>query len=345
MDNGYVNIEYVAQQGLAWNFIIGGRATGKTYTSLLYHLEHHNKIMFLRRSQTQVEMVTNDAFSPYGPINEDRCEHAPIGFDKAAKNVYGIYEIFEATDEKGRTIRELGENYGYATSLHAIKNLRGFNASQLTWMVFDEFIPEPHEKEVREEGQAILNAYETINRNRELKGSEPLRALFLANTNNIASTILVDLGLVTIVTKLLKQCKEEYIDRDRSIGVWMLRDSPISKQKESTVLYRVAPSVYRRMALENDFSPDFNRRVVSRSLKEYRPLFAIGEICIYKHKSKELYYCTTHASGSYRIYGTTKDDIAACKADNRYLWFANLDGLVEFESELCHILLTKLKVL
>ena len=45
-------------------------------------------------------------------------------------------------------------------ALSTVSNLRGFDMSDCTLLIYDEFIPEPHERPLKNEAAALFNAYE-----------------------------------------------------------------------------------------------------------------------------------------------------------------------------------------
>ena len=47
-ESGYVNIAGILSLDVPFNFVVGGRGTGKTYTSLDYVVENDIKFMFMR---------------------------------------------------------------------------------------------------------------------------------------------------------------------------------------------------------------------------------------------------------------------------------------------------------
>jgi hypothetical protein len=213
--------------------------------------------------------------------------------------------------------------------------MRGFDASDCKVLLYDEFIPERHERAIKNEGSAFLNAYETINRNRELKGEEPLQALCLANAFNIANAIFLELGLVGICERMKAKGQELYINRDRGILIALLDKSRISQQKKDTALYRVAGGAFAEMALANDFSYNDASDIKSRSLKEYRLLCSIGEISIYKHKSERRYYISEHRTGTAPEYKS--DEVGLKRYQKNHglmLYSAYMRGNVQFENML-----------
>lgn len=336
-DDGFVNWDYIINRGYTWNFVIGGRGTGKTYGILKKAIQDRVTTMFMRLTQTQIDLVASDALSPLKPLNEDM--GWDYGFETAAKNVYTLCR--REYNDKGKHV-VVEDKLGYATALSTVKNIRGFGGEDVEWLIIDEFIPERHEKEISDVGNAVYNAYETINRNRELKGRDPLKIIFLANSNNIASEIIIEMGLLSIITKMEKNGQTEYFDKSKSIAVYKLDDSPISAKKKGTALYRVASQNYQNMALGNQFSHSYASDVASRNLKEYKPISAIGELTIYKHKSKEMLYVTTHRSGNPRLYVMNDMGLKAFRRDHAWMQLFELQHCIEYETELCHIIFTKL---
>ena len=153
LPNGYVDIRWILAQCLPFNFLVGGRGTGKTYGALKVVVEDNIKFMLPRRTQAQIDFVTKSEFSPIKPINRD------LGVDITAAKKTKYNTGFYADDS--------GDPIGYASALSTMSNLRGFDASDVQLWIFDEFIPERHERPIKNEGAAFLNAYETMNRNLE----------------------------------------------------------------------------------------------------------------------------------------------------------------------------------
>ena len=144
-----------------------------------------------------------------------------------------------------------------------------------------------------------MNCYETLNRNRELKGKRPLTVLCLANAFDIANPIFLELGLVGIAEKMKQNGRELYIDRDKSILILLPGSNKIMKQKNETALYKLTEgSEFKAMALNNDFIYNPTENIKSMPLREFNPVVTVGEITIYKHKSKRLYYVSEHRTGN-----------------------------------------------
>lgn len=332
LDNGYVNIRWVLGLGLQFNYIVGGRGTGKTFTSLKTLIEDKLKFMLMRRTQTQADMISKPEFSPFKPIN--RMLNCNIGFVQLSKANAGICNLVD----DGKKLVQDGEFLGYTCALSTISNMRGFDSSDCKVLLYDEFIPESHEKPIKNEGAAFSNAYETINRNRELDGFPPLQALCLANANNLSNPIFAEYGIVETAYNMVKRGTEVYINRDRSIGLFMLQDSPISKKKSETGLYKAsANKKFKRMAISNVFDVN-DENVSSRNLKEYVPILNIGnELTVYEHKSRNEYYVSEHLNHNCPYFGT--DEVSLRRMFDRFnfLMAAYIDATIYFEKVLCEI--------
>lgn len=331
-DSGYVNIRGILELGLPFNFCIGGRATGKTYTSLKTVKEDGVKFFFMRRTQAQADLINKPEFSPFKAVNNDNGWNVvtrPISKYNAA-----FYDVTEEQPE--------GTPIGFTGALSTMSNVRGFDAQEVKILIYDEFIPERHERPIKNEGSALLNAYETINRNRELKGEPPLQLLCLANANDLSNPIFLELNLVAKAERMRKKGQEISIDKKRGIGIFMLSESPISDRKRNTALYKLTKgSEFEKMSIDNDFAERNYNNVVVRPLIEYKPVVAVGELCIYSHKNSGKLYVSTHATGSPPKFTAGEQDLARFQRAYFWIWSEYMQNNVEFEEILCEILLTK----
>ena len=337
-DNGYFDIGRVLASKLPFIFVVGGRGTGKTFSSLKYVLEHNIKFVFLRRTQSQVDLINKQEFSPFTPVANYM--HIDIVSVPLSKYNVGFYKA--VPNDEGK-LSPMGECLGYSMALSTISNLRGFSAEDVTLLIFDEFIPERHERPIKEEAAAFLNAYETINRNRELDGRPPLQAVCLANSNDAGNPIFTELGLITKVEGMKKRGQSISLDYQRGIGIFMLDNSSISRAKQETALYKMtAGSDFEQMALFNEFDDfRYNESVKSMPLAEYKPLCVAGELCFYKHKSKNEYYCSSTKTGSPEEYHATSKDLARWRRKYSFLWAAYLRNIIKFESSTAEIIFCK----
>lgn len=325
LSSGYVDIAKILNYKLPFNFIIGGRGTGKTYGALLHAYQTDTRFMLMRRTQAQCDLINKPEFNPYKAVCDDIS--ADISVKSLSKYNALIYEDL-GEDLEPKTL-------GYTCALSTIANMRGFDASDVKLLIYDEFIPERHERVLKNEGSAFLNAYETINRNREIKGQHPLQVLCMANAFNIANAIFLELGLVGIAEKMQLKDQELYIDKNRGILIAMLNNSKISQKKANTVLYRLSSGSYADMALSNDFAYNDDSGIKSMPLSEHKLICTVGEISIYKHKSKRQFYISEHRTGSAPEYKS--DEVGLLKyRKNHGFQFAGayMRGNIIFESML-----------
>lgn len=323
LDNGYLNFDAIISPDYPFTFIIGGRGTGKTYGAIKYVLDKGLKFMFMRRTQTQCDLISKQQFSPFTPVADD----SGITLKSFPISKYSA-EIAE-TDEEGKPCLSLG----YTCALSTISNLRGFSAESVKILIYDEFIPERHEHAMRNEADAIYNAYETINRNRELKGENPLLMVCLANAMSLDNPVFMSLGVINTCVGMVRQKREVFRDKARGLQIIILSQSAISQAKSTTAVYNlVGPdSSFREMAIGNVFDDLDTESVIPQSLKQYNPLVVVGELEVYVHKSEQRYYVTTHKSGGCKVYGNSAVDIKRFNRDFWYLPIRRLSGKVLFE--------------
>lgn len=335
-DSGYIDMRKIMSLGLPFNFIVGGRGTGKTYTGLETLIEDKKKFIYMRRTQTQADLINKPEFSPFKSLNDDFGWN--IGTESLSKYNAGFYQQIE---DDGRLI-STGAPLGYTCALSTISNIRGFDASDVEVLLYDEFIPEKHERPIKKEAWALFNAFESINRNRELKGKTALQLICLANANDMANPIFLELGLVKKAVEMKRKKQEVYINRERGILLLVLDESPISERKSDTALYRLTRgSTFEGMSIKNDFSGEEMGRIKSKPLKEYKPIVSVGEITIYEHKSNRSFYISTHKTGSPITFGTGETERARFRRIYQWVWDEYMENNIEFEEYLCEILLTK----
>lgn len=337
-DNGYANMRELMNLDIPFIFAIGGRGIGKTYSVLKEQLAEGTEFIYMRRTQTQADMINKPEFSPFKAIMHDNPD-INIGSISISKYNAAFYNMIEVDDK----LTPAGAPIGYTCALSTIANMRGFDASNVKRIIYDEFISEKHERPLKAEGAALLNCYETINRNRELKGEKPVQLICLANANNLACPVFAELNLIDIVDKMVRKKQQQYINYDRGIAVIMFRDSPISEGKKHTALYRATSgSKFTEMSLNNDFSSEDYSMIGSRPLQEYNPVVVFEDVCVYEHKSNDTYYVCRHISGSPPVYNDTEMNRKKFKTVYYYVYLSMVAGKVVFADYYSKLKLTSL---
>lgn len=333
LPNGFVNMRSVIGCGCPFIIVMGGRGTGKTYGALEAVLQDRRPFVLMRRTDKQIGIITKPEFSPFAPIN--RSHGWNYGAYKIGRDQYGIAQLLEDGKPDGEAI-------GFAIALSTFANVRGINADAVEIIIHDEVIPEKHEKAIKDEGDALLNAYETINRNRELQGRPPLIYLGMTNANRPDSPIFDALKISRQLERMQARHQTCSIMRDRGIALYNLADSPISQRKAQTALYQATQgSDFAKMAIENDYGGD-RSQVRPSPLAEYRPIVQIGQLCIYRHKSRRELYASTHVTGSPPVYGTDDMELRRFVRDHADIWRAQLERRVFYETYTDEIYLTNL---
>ena len=331
---GYLEVRDLVPHLLPFTWIWGGRGTGKTYGFLEWvRYLQPCRFLLLRRTQKQVDLLQK--FNPFLPIDGNHKQNTVCKKD-------GDIAVFYDGIKDGDKLQPAGSPLGYAVALSTIHNIRGVNLD-VDWVIYDEYIPEVHERPIKDEYLAFLNAMETIGRNRELQGLPPMQFVGLSNSNTIGNPYFLGLQIIRRVDRMLQRGIEIWQDPARGLMLINITQSPISQAKAGTSLYRMAgEGEFSGMALGNDFVMDHCSRQGSVPLQECRPIVTVGEITIYEHKThRDLLYCCDHRSGDPE---TIKADETGLKRFRRDYWFLQddyLDGLIMFKDIMCEVLLKR----
>lgn len=336
---GYLDFNQIMQNRMTYNFIVGGRGIGKTFGALLWAIQNHAKFIFMRRTQVQVDMIKSEEMNPFNALTSVLGHKYTFCMKKINKNITGVYN--GELDPDTGVYEPSGELLGYILALSTVSNIRGFDASDIDLLIYDEFIGEKHEKVIRSEGTAFLNAIETIARNRELQGRKPLKVVCLSNSNDLANPVFIELKLVSMVEKMLKKEQTALILPERELAIYLINKSPISEKKRQTSLYKlVGQSSFTDMALGNDFTEDNMALIRSLNLSEYKPYVQVGELFIYQHKSnKRKYYVSSHRSGKpAEVYDSTETELKRFNNSHYFFKLAYLNRNILFENYILQVL-------
>lgn len=314
--HGYFNIAPLLDKGLHQIFIISTRSIGKTFSTIKYFIENNIPFLYMRRTQDDADLNMIEESSEVSKVLNY------LGMEYSTKRLNKKVGIFM----KGEDI------------ICYIAGLKTFPRSiyiPVEYMIFDEFIPEPHIPRFREEGMALSNAFETINRNRSWDdgGLKPLTMICLANSMNIASDYLMQYDLITPAEELSKMGVDAYY-RKETLLLLMIFDSPISKKKEeSDSLYKVASKEFSNMALKNKFVLNDFSYVKKNNLKDYKPVLVVGDLTIYQHKDNNRYYISfSKANLKNRVYGSNSNDLKKFRRAERRFQAKYFDGKIDFEN-------------
>ena len=331
---GWVNYPALfdlADKRKIWLFVLlGPRQVGKTYGINKEVLERGLNFIYLRR--TDKEFKTICASPKLNPFTK----YKDLGFDidiaKSGPITYSIGE-YETTDSgKVKILKERG----VGLTLSNIASIRGFDGASFTDIVFDEFIPEKIVIHRKAEGDAMLNAYTTINGNRELEGKPPLRLWLLANAFDIQSPILDAFGLVPILEKLMRTGKE-YTVTDTGICLVYFKSKKVIDKRRQTALMKHLQQTsssgaqeFLDMALDNKFAYDRLEMVQPKDIRGWKPHIKMCGLFVYSLGPMALYVCRSPFQDKTDTYGPA--DKKRCNVEHPKMFaYYNL-GRLTFDS-------------
>lgn len=322
LDSGYLNFDFIMDRKprVPFIFIVGGRGTGKSYGSINWIIDHNEHVLFMRRTQDEVETIMNDPnmSAARTPVNDRGLMLFSRKISK--KNCILSY----APDEEAERV-----DFITTCALSTFASLRGFSASQYGYLFFDEFIKEAHVHALKQEGKALFNAYETVSRNRELSGLPPLRLVCMSNSEDIYNPIFHEFGLETIALRMIESGNNYQLAKNNTVALYNLSDSPISAMKAGTALYQLGNEKYNTMALANRFSVD-SAIIKSMSLKGMKPILNYNGICLYTGKGR--IYAAGAPNASVDFYGDTEREKKGILSQYPILKFAYARGLLYCEN-------------
>lgn len=313
----YVEVEPVIKKfikkGVHFYYFCGGRGIGKTYGALDLcrkigtgetvfdrRTKEAGKFLYLRRTAVEAQSVSSPEACPFKKYNKE--EGYEINADFSAKMGFGNFYLNY----------DMEKHIGYCAALSTFANLRGVDFSDVTFILYDECIPENKNKHVlKDEGFLFLNMLETINRNRVLEGKQEVIVCLLSNPIDLASTLLSQLLFTPILNNMIFKTQDRYTDYERSLHIEKYTDHRVSKDKEQSALYKFSAGTgFNERALSGNFI-DNDLSIVKKkvNLNEYTAYLSLENVCVYKHKSDGTYYISQtmqKAQYVFRVYEREK---------------------------------------
>lgn len=323
-EGGWLDMPRIIRGSLPYTWIWGGRGIGKTYGALKFlrerALKHGEQFILVRRTQTQLDIMSKPFCSPWQQLDED-CQTLTCQVPQRYMTAY-----YSGYMDGDKMLPE-GSPLGYGMALSTMHNVRGINMTHIAYMLYDEYIPEAHERPIKNELEALLNMVETIGRNRELKGLPPMKVIALSNANRVDNPYFAGLGLIDTIERMELDGVDVVHLQSRDTTLIRVRESPISEAKAWTSLYRMsATTEFGRMALDNQFGDLTRDKVRKVPIRECVPVCTISNVCIYRHKSRRMYYATTHVSGSPIAYRTTPEELKRWHKEHIDIYKAYIEG-------------------
>lgn len=325
----FISIREYSHDNYPFEAFLGGRGTGKTYSAIdcliTDYEEKKSKSVWMRRTEREFEMLCDsrtrgegvNMFKSYNENNDRKFGMVPI-----QQKIAGIYEREWGEDGK---LKIISECYGYFVPMSGIATIRGIDFTDCDSMYYDEFIPEKHVNKMKGEGDAFLNAIETIARNRELLGKPPLKVYMLSNSNTIQNAIFMKLNIVEEIERnYIRGKRMDIYFKDRGLAIHMLPPTKkFKEQKAKTALYKLAKGTdFSEMALENKFAYDDFSLVGWQNVKGMKPICQIDDAYVWAN-NREAYITHTPAKNLKRY----RKDIMQEAKDFRYTYGADLNNL------------------
>lgn len=316
LESGYLDMKSIIESGYPFIFVPAARATGKTYGSLEYHYESAHRILLVRRTKTEAELQAKAQSTAYKTVFDD------LGVED--------WSCMPCGSAGYGTVNVGGNVIAYVCALNTFANIRGIDFSDVDYIVYDECIAEPHVRKIKNEGMALANLYESVNRNRELTGRPPVQLLCLSNSMNLANDIFIYFNLIDEAERMMQQGIEM-----SELGNKLLiipQHSPISDKKAETALYKAVSNEFSEMAIKNKFILNDFTYVQRRNLAEYTCVFKVGDLYCWRHKSRDEYYISFSKGNTKNEYQNGYADLTRFRRDNWRFAGYYLDGMIRFEN-------------
>lgn len=253
----YWNVNSVQGYNCLFNFIIGGRGTGKTYGMKKWCITDFKKtgaqFIYVRRFQTEVDKVKGNFWNDIGKEFED-------------------YEL----KVDGDKFYIDGELAGWVYSLTTAKILKSNSFPDVNKVIFDEFLIDKgqYTTYIKDEVIAFLELYETVARMRD-----NVKAFFLANPTTITNPYFSYFNIKSPHVK--KNEKGEVVEGKiervaEDILIEVVAEKNFIEAKKNTRFGRLIENTqYGKYAIESVFLRDNNDFIVEDLPKKIEQKFLI----------------------------------------------------------------------
>ena len=284
MNNYYDIREDLKAYPDAWCYMIWSkRGPGKTYSSLRYMKENNIRFLFLKRTQEDIKLLCTSGdrkgvvynISPFVPLNKD------FGWNIKPVHLIKGFGGFYECDEEGHPT---GEPIGYAAALSSAKDIKGFDMSDVEYIIFDEFIPNKGERINRSEGKQLLDVYMTVRRDRISRGRQELKLLCLANATSVNNPVFQIFDVVDQAVMMDVRKQEYFYDAEKKMLMHNLPpEKYYNEEEKSGIEIAMSGTEWAEMAFGGHFAYDDFTSVQHQRLKGYSP------VCCYIYKKKPVY--------------------------------------------------------
>lgn len=317
----YFHWKEFKEDGYYFYYFVGVRGAGKTYDGLKW-LNDERAGILIRRTDPELEIMLEERNNPLNPLilNGD----IESGYIKRTRTK--IYNFFTGAPGEEEFMCQ-------GLALNTFAKVRSSDFSFCNNLFWDEFIKQPDQQEMKDEGGAWLNMLETITRNRH-----HITVVAVANSNDIYNPVFKSLGVVSHLEKLIVKNQpghKIYKDPKRHLKVIMYEPTKeFIEYKKSLGLYDLtAGTDYAAMAYENQFVKNDFSDCGYKSIVGYVPLFNLDNYCIWKKKGSNEIYVSYAQAECVSYYSKYEIDVELLK-NKYYMMLRNryLKRLITFES-------------
>lgn len=259
----------------AWCYMVySRRGPGKTYSALRYMYANNIKFAYIKRTNDDVSLICSSCegfeSSPFAPLNRDF--NLNVRAVEIKKGLAGFYNC----DTEGNPV---GAPVGIIFSMNSISKYKGFDMSDVEYMIWDEFIPQRGEVVKRAEGDMALSSYITISRDRQKRGRQPLRLVLFANSEDIVCPMTDELEVIDVIAEM--NASGEAYSETRGIMIHHITDEevPLADSEQSGIYDAMRDTAWGRRTWGGDFASNDFSRIAKKSLKGGRIMSAFR----YKH--------------------------------------------------------------
>ncbi len=233
---------------------IGGRGIGKSYSMLSEAYKHHDMIMYVRRTDTELKNCCDEFTNPYKSINQK------IGSNISIKPNKDNALIIEKIDEDHSNL------IGYASALSTFGKFRGADFSDVNLIIFDEFIVDKGcIRYLTNEVDVFLDLFETIARKRN-----NVKAYLLANNVSIVNPYFTYFDVAP------KKTERFTIARDGELVIEMCTDTVFINEKLETKFGKLIKGTkYADYSIYNNSLRDSEVFIEKRPKRNTSPVMSI----------------------------------------------------------------------
>lgn len=297
-----------------WCYIVySKRGPGKTYSSLRYMIEEKKIFTFIKRTNKDVQFMCASTgkkgkmsvdVSPFKPLHRDLGEQFNI-------KAFLIQEGFGAFWRVNEEEEPVGLPVGYIISLNAIKDVKGFDISECSYIIFDEFIPKPWERVKRTEGDSLLDLYMTLQRDRKDRGLGEIKLICLANATSIRNPVFTTLALIDKAAEMNIKDIEYFYDEYRGIMMHQIYADEIEDPEEKLGIEKAMEGTeWGLMAFGGKFGYNDFTSIGHINLKNYRPVvaFTYKATTSYIYMKDGIYYACSAKNDKCRMYDLNREN-------------------------------------